>query len=606
MAFSSTTFTGSISTTSANWTWCPVSATTVALFWIDSISGTVNDKYMMQLVTFNGSASPVFGDVCVIGTASTTEPTYALPVVEYIGNSQFLVATPAVVTSGQTTTWNINLVLMDANSRFYTASTSTTTVATANGQLAIVKTTDNNALILVQSSSTTTAYRTVSVSGTTATIGSATSINSGTGSASTSGFTTRRISPDGTAKLTMHIPSTTLSTVLTGFFSNLTQTSPTTTFNTQTQNGQLLRGLLALGPSTYALMGATTYTVFNSANTTLLAATAWRATGYQIQDCLWLDSTHLMVLCNSVVDSTSATSVVDDSAASARFTAANVYVMRYNPADYSFVPADTFPATFSSMLITDAKRDRCLFSIDNNNVAVITTMWDGTAGRIGVSLLSANAASSLNTISFVAAADAVYTTGGTSLSVTMPVSVATNDLSLAYVAHRSTVTPPDGWTLVATKSVQSADLSITQYMSVYKRTVVGGDAGTTISFSQASSDRMALSLSAYRGSKTSPVVKSSATSSVAEGAGTGGSYPAASVSTDAPGQMIVAGEASVYANTNNNFTVPSGFTQDTTSTISSGQVRLCTGHKSSNGENLSANFAYDTLTAMVCISVAIS
>lgn len=209
------------------------------------------------------------------------------------------------------------------------------------------------------------------------------------------------------------------------------------------------------------------------------------------------------------------------------------------------------------------------------------------------------------TVSLVGTTDASYASAS-SIGRAIPSGVAVGDVAVAFLCHRWTVTPPSGWTLVGTASVNSADNSITQYLSVYTRTIQSGDAGSTATFSQQYSDSIAMAIGAYHGSSGTPTVKASNASNVAEGAASGGTnYPAAGVTSTSAGQMIVTGEAAVYGNNGSTFSVPSGVNQDTTSTISGGQARMAVGHKSTSGETFSGNFSYNVVTAMACFSLVL-
>lgn len=88
---------------------------------------------------------------------------------------------------------------------------------------------------------------------------------------------------------------------------------------------------------------------------------------------------------------------------------------------------------------------------------------------------------------------------GTTLSASLPTSVATGDLVLAFVFARSALTPPAGWTLV--QSVACVASGLTQTIYCYKKdTATSADAGVLYSWVQATSNRMGVTYAVMRGS----------------------------------------------------------------------------------------------------------
>ena len=82
----------------------------------------------------------------------------------------------------------------------------------------------------------------------------------------------------------------------------------------------------------------------------------------------------------------------------------------------------------------------------------------------------------------------------TSFSVTLGTAVLEGDLLLAHVMHRDTVTPPAGWALVAETPAFEAD----QQISVYRKESAAADAGSVSTWTQASSVRINVLISAWR------------------------------------------------------------------------------------------------------------
>ncbi|MBB3103808.1 phage tail protein [Azomonas macrocytogenes] len=98
-----------------------------------------------------------------------------------------------------------------------------------------------------------------------------------------------------------------------------------------------------------------------------------------------------------------------------------------------------------------------------------------------------------------------------STSVTIPSATVAGDLLLACVMHRDTLTPPPGWTLVATAGTVNG--AVYQYTSVYKRTADSGDANASSMWMQASAVRLGLHIVVLRGAAALDVL-SSATANV--------------------------------------------------------------------------------------------
>ncbi|WP_435609934.1 phage tail protein [Pseudomonas knackmussii] len=93
----------------------------------------------------------------------------------------------------------------------------------------------------------------------------------------------------------------------------------------------------------------------------------------------------------------------------------------------------------------------------------------------------------------------------TSTTVAIPAGAAAGDLLLACIFYRDTLTPPAGWTLVA--SVMQTGTP-NQWTAIYKRTAVAGDAGSNTVWSQATSQRMACQILALHGESALSVLSS--------------------------------------------------------------------------------------------------
>lgn len=74
-----------------------------------------------------------------------------------------------------------------------------------------------------------------------------------------------------------------------------------------------------------------------------------------------------------------------------------------------------------------------------------------------------------------------------SFSIVIPTDTQDGDLIICNVMHKDTVTPPSGFILVASQLISN----FTQYGSIYYK-ICDGDAGTTVVFNQASSQRIGI------------------------------------------------------------------------------------------------------------------
>ena len=94
-------------------------------------------------------------------------------------------------------------------------------------------------------------------------------------------------------------------------------------------------------------------------------------------------------------------------------------------------------------------------------------------------------------VSYVAATGANYVASGTTISSpNTPAGVTTGDGLFAIVFARSALTPPAGWSLVAS---QANTGTLTQTLYLYRRdSASSGDSSTAFTWGQASSGRMGL------------------------------------------------------------------------------------------------------------------
>lgn len=152
---------------------------------------------------------------------------------------------------------------------------------------------------------------------------------------------------------------------------------------------------------------------------------------------------------------------------------------------------------------------------------------------------------------------------GTSSSATIPAAAEEDDLLLAFVMHRAALTAPAGWTLVATQSCTGSSSTV-QYTSVYKRIALAGDASASTTWTQASSQRFAVHLHAWRRDGACDVLHYS--TAFESNKTVGGRYLVwAEVTSDIDGGIGIACASSVVGNSAGNQMVPSSGTLTTPS-----------------------------------------
>lgn len=102
-------------------------------------------------------------------------------------------------------------------------------------------------------------------------------------------------------------------------------------------------------------------------------------------------------------------------------------------------------------------------------------------------------------ISWVAGTTSAFVTSATSIASSTPAGIQNNDGLFAFVFARSTLTPPSGWTLVASQATTSSPTTQTLY--VYrKNTVASTDSSTSFTWTQASANRMGVTYAVARAS----------------------------------------------------------------------------------------------------------
>jgi hypothetical protein len=145
-------------------------------------------------------------------------------------------------------------------------------------------------------------------------------------------------------------------------------------------------------------------------------------------------------------------------------------------------------------------------------------------------------------VEYVAGSSTTYVVA-TSQSVNIPASTQDGDMLLAWVMHRSSLTPPAGWALEKTESCVGSSVSHT--LSVYKRTAVSGDAGASTTWVQSSSVRLAVHIQTFR--SNAPVAVLENTSRKEDNGSTGDVVNYASITPASTLEMVVHGGTNVLA-----------------------------------------------------------
>lgn len=201
-------------------------------------------------------------------------------------------------------------------------------------------------------------------------------------------------------------------------------------------------------------------------------------------------------------------------------------------------------------------------------------------------------------VSFISAAGASYIASGTSINTpSSPAGIANGDGLFAVLFARSALTPPAGWTLVASKTNVG---TLTQTLHIYRKdSVTTGDSSTAFTWSQAASGRMGLSYIVVR--STSGAITIAATSDAETDYAVSTAYPqnatVPTLSASVSGELFliaVTAEGASATAAQNAWTAPSGATARTTATQADN--RLCAFTQSRNsGQSNSTPAAFGTV-----------
>jgi hypothetical protein len=218
-------------------------------------------------------------------------------------------------------------------------------------------------------------------------------------------------------------------------------------------------------------------------------------------------------------------------------------------------------------------------TVDTNTAASVsaTAQWSSASASNTITLRQfsveyLNVRQSDAVVIFVDASGTTIQTSSTTVSETIPALTVTGDLILAFIMHRSSLTPPSGWTLVATSTCTNS--TVTQITSVYKRTAVGGDAGSSPTWTQASAGRFIAHINTYRGLLAPADVVAFATSN--QSSATTNLLPWATVAATSNGQIGIASSSIILANVGTPMTMtPLSGTLSTPSSVTDNRLAVC-------------------------------
>lgn len=211
-----------------------------------------------------------------------------------------------------------------------------------------------------------------------------------------------------------------------------------------------------------------------------------------------------------------------------------------------------------------------------------TLVYDGSGGGGGLP----------NGVNVVAYASDRYTCSSngqsTTVSNTIPDDVESGDMIVATLFARSSVTAPTGYTLA--KSQANPNTTTGQFSAIYYKTASGSEGGTSLTFTQSTSQRMGLAITILR-SSTGGVTLDTTGSNTGDGSFT--TYPNLTAASNGSVAIYTGGVTShstVALNLTTNFNIAKSYEQTTRGSdvglyfepgcaFSEGKVRMVSGYK---------------------------
>lgn len=186
---------------------------------------------------------------------------------------------------------------------------------------------------------------------------------------------------------------------------------------------------------------------------------------------------------------------------------------------------------------------------------------------------------------YVAGSTTTYVVA-TSQNVNIPTQAQVGDLLLAWVMHRSNLTPPSGWVLVRNETCSAAGTR--HDLSLYLRTAITGDGGASTTWGQEASTRLAVHIQVFRRGSIAAVGNSGAQET---NVSTSVSLPFSAISASTNGLLVAHGASQAIASTGGVTTVAaSAGTLTTPDSAADNRLFVCYRSDVTNGQSASGAF----------------
>lgn len=370
--FSTIPFTGGVvSTGPRDLSWIPISPTKIALIYTAVFNGTVRNV-MIQMVTFSGSAAPVYSTPCSLGTISNLTANSFMRGAYLRDNLLVMTIPTAFVAAGTVpSTYTYNVVAFDDQNRFNLVSSSAN-VSTASSTVwpsHELTSYDSKVYSIRRDTEATYAFAEIVVdSGNAVTVTPKTTfsmvttgVQQGTPVARRAGnFWYYQANAHGTVQTANSAALIDLSTLTTNTVSANNMIVPATASNL----GRCRTATPAGGCILDVAQTTTTYSRFAVDGSIVVNSAPYRAayTG-SVADILWLDDKHFMMLNHA------ATTITLDRATTTTMGAMSVQVCRFDQATNAMTVSGA-----PKLLGTTAPKENfgnLLHKIDESNIAVI-------------------------------------------------------------------------------------------------------------------------------------------------------------------------------------------------------------------------------------------
>ncbi|MNQ71329.1 hypothetical protein D3C85_859920 [compost metagenome] len=371
--FSTIPFTGGvISSGPRDLSWIEISPSKIALIYTATFNGTTRQVFI-QMVTFGGSAAPVYGTPCSLGTINNlTANTFMRGA--YLRDNLLVMTIPAGSYVGPGTvvpnSYTYNVVAFDAQDRFNLVSTSAAITATTNTAWPSHEMTSYNSKVysIRRPTDSTYIFAEIVVDGANAiTVTPKTTFSMvSTGVQQATAYSQRagniwlyQANAHGTVNTANSFAFIDLSTLT-------TNTVPSTSMSQSSQAGSLGRSRIptpAGGAILDMVTSSTSFARYNLDGSQAMTASYRSAFTGGMMDVMWLDTQHFIML------NTSATTTTLDRDSAVTNGALSVQVCRYDQTTNTMTISGA-----PKLLGTTAPRENfgnLLHKIDESNIAVI-------------------------------------------------------------------------------------------------------------------------------------------------------------------------------------------------------------------------------------------